>query len=428
MVGLGQSDYLLFNRPNEAVATQHDRITLRFKTSKANGLLLESGQGRDYLVIELKHGSISLKWNLGSGELQVGFGEIAFNDNEWHSIDLKRHQGRLLFAFDGELRLSKTFPGRFLSFNLRKGEGGIFIGGMAKTSFPLNSRSMGIYFEGCVQEVVFNGIDIIQAFYERNKRLLAGGRPSMNCTTVKEQEYRLFGRSDKPNIIPTQEEIFPSFVSNVKPWITNQKSRTTSRAAASPGFSGDTVTGCSVDEDDCDTNYSGSRNDEDGSGEDEDFSGSQNRYGEFDVSSASGENEIGYSVINRSSKKPKKKIPVRPLVFPMGSESEGEPLFIRTPCLRDDEDHCDDLDESAQHSADESSAEASADNTSPSLSLDSKNQGNKKVLRKKKAVNKWPLVAGIIVVSVLLVAFGVFVVWWFRRQKKKLFALYKTNV
>ncbi|KAJ7365339.1 hypothetical protein OS493_005444 [Desmophyllum pertusum] len=183
VLGLSQSDYVVFNRSgsNTSISTQQDRIILRFKTANQHGYLLECGRrSRDYVVIELSRGSLLLRWNLGSGEMYVHVREKACGDDKWHSVDIRRNQRQLDIVIDGGLHVSRSFPGDFVSFDLGS-EGDVFIGGMAPTGFSSKPRLSGIAFDGCLQEVAFNGVDIIQGVVSGDENFTTKGHPRTSC-------------------------------------------------------------------------------------------------------------------------------------------------------------------------------------------------------------------------------------------------------
>ena len=163
------------------ISTQQDRIILRFKTANQNGSLLEIGRGRDYLVIELNRGSILIRWNLGSGEFYVHMREKACSDDKWHSIDIRRYQRQLDLTIDGAFHVSRSFPGRFISFDLQQGEGDVYIGGMGTSGFFSRRRSSRTAFEGCLQEINFNNVDIIQGVVDGKEAFTTQGRPRRRC-------------------------------------------------------------------------------------------------------------------------------------------------------------------------------------------------------------------------------------------------------
>ena len=80
-------------------------------------------------MIELHRGSLLVRWNFGSGEMYVHVREKTFSDDQWHSVDIKSNQRQLDMTLSGNLHVSRTFPGRFISFDLKQGEGDVRIGG-----------------------------------------------------------------------------------------------------------------------------------------------------------------------------------------------------------------------------------------------------------------------------------------------------------
>ena len=407
---------MVFNRSINSISTQQDRIILRFKTANQNGSLLESGRGRDYLVIELNGGYVLIRWNLGSGEIYLHAREKVCSDNKWHSIDIRRNQRQLDLMIDGVVHISRSFPGRFISFDLKQGEGDVFIGGVGTSGYSSRRRSSGIPFEGCLQEMNFNNVSIIQGFINGKEAFTTQGHPRRSCE-ISEDLYPTTAAKISTSPTVTTEQTTTPAVTNAKPstsYTTTRMETTKDYTDKIPGistFSGNSVIPCSDDEDDCST----------GSGENEDHSEeSGSVVEEADTFSAnSGENEIKQPQIPKIPNNNSKGIlTVLPSKVPDG-ETEGEPDISQTPCAEDDEDACEDIDESGQGSADPGSAGGGASPSQPTTLPrdDGNNQAKRSVTVKQDSSKKWTLVAGIIVVATLLIAFCIFAIWWLCKNK-----------
>ena len=409
---------MIFNRSKKAISTRQDRIVFRFKTTNQNASILQSGRGRDYVVIELHRGSLLLRWNLGSGEMYVHVREKTFSDDQWHSVDIKRNQRQLDMTLDGNLHVSRTFPGRFISFDLKQGEGDVRIGGVPTNVFPWKRRLSGVSFGGCLQEINFNGVDIVQGIFNGEEVFITRGNPRSSCEIsgdVNPTTTSLAPSTPRVTTDQTTTEQSTVAVNNTKIQLSTSyttKPMTTARVTTSyaQSFSGNSVIPCSDDEDNCDSDDSGSGDNENTSGNNRLSSGDKS------TSSSSGEEysrTIPNLSTNKSSKKPVKTLPTK--------EAEGklvgEPEIPRTNCIGDDEDGCDKDDDSGQSSAETGSAESASPTTNPPSVNDGTNYAKKRSVVKKSSRKKWTLIAGIIVVGTLLVAFCIFAIWWLCKNK-----------
>lgn len=437
VLGLSQSDHVVFNRSSKAISTKQDRIILRFKTSNLNGSLLESGRwARDYLVIELSGGYLLLRWNLGSGEMYMHVRDKPCSDDKWHSVDIRRNRRQLNLTIDGGFHVSESFPGKYRSFDLKEGEGDVFVGGMATNSFPPSRRSSSIPFKGCLQEINFNGVDIIQGVLNRKDFFITLGSPRLTCEISKHLT------TTTAAMIPHTTTATPSTkreqrtTSYTTTWKMTTKVYTDSsqRTSTSPSFSGNSGMPCSDDEDDCGSEDSGS-------GENENTSGFSGHSGDNYIYSGSGDEHTNVKTIisgrktNNSKNKSIKVVPPKnknkslqevPSKAP-DSETKGESDIS---CTGDDEDSCENGNESGQGSAEVGSATGSTTLNPRTLPNDNGIvQAKRRAYVKESSSKKWTLIAGIIVVGTLLVAFCIFAIWWLWKNKNnpEWTGMYKVN-
>lgn len=393
---------------------------MRFKTTNQNSSILESGLGRDYLVIELYQSFLLVRWNLGSGELKLHVRERACDDGKWHSVDLVRNQRQLELTLDGEVRKSRTFPGRFVSFNLGLGQGDVYIGGILPSHHVSSrSRSLGRSFDGCLQELIINDVDVVQGVLARDNAFRVKGRPKARCEGTREPGStiltRKFSRSATTTTQSTTEGLTTLKAKLKKRPLHASLITTTISPKTNPEestaiyyISTNSRRPCT----DCDTEESGS-GDEDYSGETRGPSGDK----ETNVVDSRDINIKGPEIdINESVKKTSK---------PLGTKNTagnddglvGEPDISRENCIEDDEDGCNDDANSGQSSTTEGSSAGSATTTNTSLP-GINNKVREGVPLKAKGTKKWTLITGIIVVASLLVVFCIFAVWWLLKHRK----------
>lgn len=417
VIGLSRSDYLVFNRSNKAVSSKHDRITLRFKTANQNGTLLESGRWvRDYLVVALSDGYILIRWNLGSGEMNLHARDKMYSDNNWHSVDIRRNRGRIRVTIDGVFHVSRSFPGNYQSFDLEEGEGDVYFGGMVTNGFPTHRRPSSFPFEGCLQEINFNGLDIIQGFLDKKDAFISRGSPKFTCdipkglipTTAAITPLVTMDRTISANKVQR-----PTSYTTPRKMTTNIVTDKSQRLSTSKNKSKSSKLPCTDDEDNCDPDDSGSGENEISS-EESGYSG-DNYISPGSESSTKGKHIISGTGVNTSKNKSIKSKAT-------GVESKGESDNSLTPCPGDDEDACENSDESGQGSAEQGSAAGSTNAPSPRTFPNGNGEVDVEVkeraLVKENGSKKWTLIAGIIVVGTLLITFCIFAIWWLWKNKK----------
>lgn len=415
VLGLSQSDYVVFNRSEKGISTRHDRIILRFKTANQNGSLLVSGRGRDYLGIELNRGSLLVRWNLGWGEIYVHLSDKVISDNAWHSVDIRRDQRQLDLVIDGAFHVRRSFPGTFISFDLKQGEGDVLIGGMGTSGFSWNQRLPRIPFVGCFQEINFNNVDILQELINGKEGFTTQGHPRWSCESSQDLPPTTVAKPSTTPLVASEQTTEAAVTSKkrVQPITSYKTARMVTTKdythVSAVSFSGNSIMPCSDDEDDCRSEGSGS---EENSGE----SGSVvEESGIF--SEVSGDREINENKIpnNNSKKNFLKGLPSKA----PEAETEGESDISQTPCVGDDEDACENVYESGQGSAEPGSAGGRSASPRPRTLPrdDGNNQVKKRVTVKHDSSKKWTLIAGIIVVATVLVLFCIFAIWWLCKNK-----------
>ncbi|XP_063043015.1 neurexin-2-like [Engraulis encrasicolus] len=139
----------------QAYASMH--LFFQFKTTTPDGLLLfNSGDGSDFIVVELVKGYIHYVFNLGNGpSLMKGNSDKQLNDNQWHSVVVSRDASNVhTLKIDSRTVTQHSNGARNLDL---KGE--LYIGGVAKsmyTSLPKLIASRDGY-QGCLASVDLNG-------------------------------------------------------------------------------------------------------------------------------------------------------------------------------------------------------------------------------------------------------------------------------
>ncbi|XP_028830438.1 neurexin-2-like isoform X1 [Denticeps clupeoides] len=167
----------------QAYASMH--LFFQFKTTTPDGLLLfNSGDGSDFIVVELVKGYIHYVFDLGNGpSLMKGNSDKPLNDNQWHNVVVSRDTNNVhTLKIDSRIVTQHSNGARNLDL---KGE--LYIGGVGKTmynSLPKLIASRDGY-QGCLASVDLNGRlpDLIADALHRVGQVERGcDGPSTTCT------------------------------------------------------------------------------------------------------------------------------------------------------------------------------------------------------------------------------------------------------
>lgn len=139
----------------QAYASMH--LFFQFKTTGSDGLMLfNSGDGSDFIVVELVKGFVHYVFDLGNGpSLMKGNSEKPLNDNQWHNVVVSRDTNNVhTLKIDSRTVTQHSNGARNLDL---KGE--LYIGGVAKSmynSLPKLIASRDGY-QGCLASIDLNG-------------------------------------------------------------------------------------------------------------------------------------------------------------------------------------------------------------------------------------------------------------------------------
>jgi len=161
-IKVASDGYISYNLANLNVSlTQTDLITLRFRTTKPHGVLMYAdGNQGDVIALELSRGYIALTIDLGSTKTVPGLTRVVggsmVDDGQWHDVIIRRNKSDVLLSID---RLETSFETNGL-FNRLDLDKKIFIGGI--DSFNRKGITTRYNFDGCIDFVRFNGINMIR--------------------------------------------------------------------------------------------------------------------------------------------------------------------------------------------------------------------------------------------------------------------------
>ncbi|XP_043910747.1 neurexin-1 isoform X4 [Protopterus annectens] len=132
-------------------------LFFQLKTTSTDGLILyNSGDGNDFIVVELVKGYIHYVFDLGNGaNLIKGSSNKPLNDNQWHNVMISRDTNNLhTVRIDNKITTQSTAGARNLDL-----KNDLYIGGVTKDMYKglpkLVSSKEG--FQGCLASVDLNG-------------------------------------------------------------------------------------------------------------------------------------------------------------------------------------------------------------------------------------------------------------------------------
>ncbi|XP_049885189.1 chondroitin sulfate proteoglycan 4 [Pectinophora gossypiella] len=150
-------------------------ISFRFRTHLSDALLLLAAGKTDYCMIRLESGRLKLHINLGAGESELSSPKaIYLNDTQWHHVSIIRREANLTMKVD-ESTVKKRLPGRFFELNIHFG---VFLGGQGDFSELFLGHMEN--FRGCMEDVFYNGVKIIEKARSRSGSVHVEG-VTWNC-------------------------------------------------------------------------------------------------------------------------------------------------------------------------------------------------------------------------------------------------------
>ncbi|KAL5009720.1 hypothetical protein ScPMuIL_012025 [Solemya velum] len=168
------------NNGNVGIKTLADTLKLRIRTNKPDGVIFYTdGNQKDYFVLELKRGYLYFHMDLGSisespGNVTV-IGGSMLDDNVWHDILILRNQTKVTVVVD-RLETVVVSQAPFFRLDLDKK---IYLGGVP--TFNQNGLTTRFNFEGCMENVIFDGIHMIRDSKGRIARFEKMGTVDYNC-------------------------------------------------------------------------------------------------------------------------------------------------------------------------------------------------------------------------------------------------------
>ncbi|XP_037654242.1 contactin-associated protein-like 3 [Choloepus didactylus] len=177
----GQSS-LLYRFDQKSVSPIRDAISLKFKTMQSDGLLLHrEGQKGNHMTLELIKGKLGFFINSGETTLpptdaqaDLTLGSL-LDDEHWHSVLVEVLDTHVNLTVDRHTHHFQAKRGSsYWDLNFEISFGGIQVPGKSLT-FPHKN------FHGCLENLYYNGVDIIELAREHNPQIIIMGNVSFSC-------------------------------------------------------------------------------------------------------------------------------------------------------------------------------------------------------------------------------------------------------
>uniref|UniRef100_A0A672NRW6 Contactin-associated protein-like 5 n=1 Tax=Sinocyclocheilus grahami TaxID=75366 RepID=A0A672NRW6_SINGR len=173
---------LLYRFNQKSTSTVKDVISLRFKSQRADGVLVHGeGQRGDYITLELHKGRLALHINLDDAKMHPSSGHVSvflgslLDDQHWHSILIERFNKQINFTVDRLTKHVRTGGlDESLEVDYELSFGGIPLPGKPGTFLRKN-------FHGCMENLYYNGVNIID-LAKRRKPQIYSGNVTFTCS------------------------------------------------------------------------------------------------------------------------------------------------------------------------------------------------------------------------------------------------------
>ncbi|XP_036919482.1 contactin-associated protein-like 4 [Sturnira hondurensis] len=183
VVDLDGRSSLFYRFDQKSPSPMKDIISLKFKTMQSDGVLLHrEGQNGDHLTLELRRGKLYLLINSGDAALPSPHARVSLtlgsllDDQHWHSVLVQLSGRQVNFTVD-EHRHRFHAQGEFNYLEL---DNEISFGGTSapgkSVSFPRKN------FNGCLENLYYNGMDIIDLAKRQKPQIIVMGNVSFSCS------------------------------------------------------------------------------------------------------------------------------------------------------------------------------------------------------------------------------------------------------
>uniref|UniRef100_H0VVI0 Contactin-associated protein-like 3 n=1 Tax=Cavia porcellus TaxID=10141 RepID=H0VVI0_CAVPO len=176
----GQS-VLLHRFDKESVSPIRDTIALKFKTRQSNGIILyRAGPHGNNFTLELIKGKLVFVLNPGNAPvpptdapMNLTLGSL-LDDQHWHSLLLDILGVHVTLTLDKHTYHFHAKESSYMDLNFE-----ISYGGIPTPQGALRFSSKN--FHGCLENLYYNGVDIIELAKKHNAEILTMGNVSFSC-------------------------------------------------------------------------------------------------------------------------------------------------------------------------------------------------------------------------------------------------------
>ncbi|XP_047382446.1 contactin-associated protein-like 3 isoform X2 [Sciurus carolinensis] len=182
MVNFDGKSFLLYTINQKSMNPVKEIITLKFKTTQSDGILLHrEGQNGKHITLELVKGKLILFLNSGDANLPSPDAQATLtlgsllDDQHWHSVLIELLNTHINFTVDKHTHhFQADGETSLLDLDYKISFGGI----------PRHGKSMVLphkSFHGCFENLFYNGVDIIDLSKKHKPEILIMGNVSFSC-------------------------------------------------------------------------------------------------------------------------------------------------------------------------------------------------------------------------------------------------------
>uniref|UniRef100_A0A2K5EW72 Contactin associated protein like 3 n=1 Tax=Aotus nancymaae TaxID=37293 RepID=A0A2K5EW72_AOTNA len=177
----GQSA-LLYKLDKNSLKSIRDIISLKFKAMQSNGILLHrEGQHGNHITLELIKGKLVFFLNSDNAKLPSTTAPVTLtlgsllDDQHWHSVLIELLDTQVNFTVDQHTQhFQAKGESSYLDLHFEISFGGIPTPGRAR-EFTRKS------FHGCLENLYYNGVDVIELAKKHKPQILMMGNVSFSC-------------------------------------------------------------------------------------------------------------------------------------------------------------------------------------------------------------------------------------------------------
>ncbi|KAG5262097.1 hypothetical protein AALO_G00292190 [Alosa alosa] len=174
---------LLYRFNQKSMSTVKDVISLKFKSQRADGVLVHGeGQRGDFITLELHRGMLALHLNLDDAKLHPSSGHVSMtvgsllDDQHWHSVLIERFNKQINVTVDRQTRHVRS---RGVADSL---EVDYEVGHQPDARPGKPGTFLRKNFHGCIENLYYNGVNIIDLAKRRKPQIYSVGNVTFTCS------------------------------------------------------------------------------------------------------------------------------------------------------------------------------------------------------------------------------------------------------